>query len=282
LILYNDARHLFRWGGITCGLGLTAVGLRVYFEPDGAETLPGGSQVGLWYGLIGGFIIIFAWLLSTLRFVPSWWFIGSRAFWLKGHIWLGLLSFVLILCHSGMRFGGFFEQVLYLVFFLVVVTGIFGVILQQFLPRWMTVEVPCEVPYEQIPNVCAALRAKADLEMDTKCVAPLPATCERIRRWYDEVVRPYLGWPATNPTLSDAGKTVQIFNEMRTLPGADHASSKVPDLLARLEEYCNERRRLARQETLHRLLHGWLYLHVPLSAAMMVMMLVHAAVTLYY
>jgi hypothetical protein len=108
LILYNDARHLFRWGGITCGLGLTAVGLRVYFEPDGAETLPGGSQVGLWYGLIGGFIIIFAWLLSTLRFVPSWWFIGSRAFLVKGLIWLGLLSFVVILCNSGIRFCGFF------------------------------------------------------------------------------------------------------------------------------------------------------------------------------
>ncbi len=282
MILYNDPRHLFRWGGITCGLALLAVGLRLWCEPDGEETLPGGGRIGLIYGLLGGGIIVFAWLLSALRFVPSWWFIGSRAFWLKGHIWFSLLAFILILCHSGLRFGGPFEQFLYLVFFLVVVTGIFGVVLQQFLPRWMTIEVPCEVPYEQIPNVCATLRAKADQEMDAKCVAPAPATIARIQQWYAEIVRPFLSWPSANPLLTDASKTAQVFAEMRALPSVDHPSSKAPELLTRLEEYCNERRRLARQESLHRLLHGWLYLHVPLSAAMMVMMLVHAAVTLYY
>jgi hypothetical protein len=82
--------------------------------------------------------------------------------------------------------------------------------------------------------------------------------------------------------LSDSSKTAQMIGEMRSLPGVDHATSKVPDLLARLEEYCNERRRLARQESLHRLLHGWLYVHVPLSAALMVMMITHAVMTLYY
>jgi len=30
------------------------------------------------------------------------------------------------------------------------------------------------------------------------------------------------------------------------------------------------------------LLHGWLYLHVPLSAALMVMLIVHSVMTLYY
>ncbi len=282
MILYNDPRHLFRWGGVTGGLTLLAVGLRVWLEPEGTERLPGGSQVGLIYGVLGGAIIVFAWLLSALRFVPSWWFIGSRALWLKGHIWLGGLSFVLILCHSGMRFGGLFERVLYLIFFLVLVTGIVGVVLQQFLPRWLTVEVPCEVPYEQIPNVCAALREKADLAMAAQCVCPVPASGARIQQWYDEVVRPYLGWPVDNVLLGDASKTVQLFAQMRALPGVDHATSKVPDLLTRLEEYCHERRRLARQESLHRLLHGWLYLHVPLSAAMMVMMIAHAVMTLYY
>jgi len=282
VILYNDPKHLLRWGGLTLVLIAVAVGVRLACEPEAPETLPGGSQVGLLYGLAGGGIIVFAWLLSALRFVPSWWFIGSRAFWLKGHIWFSLLAFVLILCHSGMRFGGVFEQILYFVFFLVVLTGIVGVVLHQFLPRWMTIEVPCEVPYEQIPQVCAVLRAKADQDMDEKCVCSAPATCERIKRWYDDVVRPFLGWPSRNQLLSDASRTAQVFAQMRALAGVDHAASKVPELLARLEEYCNERRRLARQESLHRLLHGWLYLHVPLSAAMMVMMIAHAVMTLYY
>src|SRR5206468_4999497 len=142
-------------------------------------------------------------------FVPSWSFLGRRSVWLKGHIWLGSLSFVLILCHSGLRCGGVFETILYLLFCFVVLTGIFGVILQQFLPRWLTLEVPCEVPYEQIPRVCATLRDKADLEMDTKCVGPVAATCERVKNWYAGLVRPYLAWPAQSHFLSDASKTAQ-------------------------------------------------------------------------
>lgn len=282
MLLYDKPRNLLAWAGATSGLALMALGTRLWFEPDGPETLPGGSQIGLIYGILGGLVILFAWLLSALRFVPSWWFIGSRALWLKGHIWLGLLSFILILCHSGLRFGGIFEQALYLIFFLVVLTGILGVVLQQFLPRWLTIEVPCEVPYEQIPRVCASLRDKADQEMDSKCVAPVPAICERIKNWYKDVVRPYLGWPSESQLLSDASKTAQVFAQLRALRGVDQATSKIPELLTRLEEYCNDRRRLARQESLQRLLHGWLYLHVPLSAAMMVMMLAHAFITLYY
>ena len=282
LLIYNNPRQLWRWGGTTLGLAVIAVAVRLWFEPKGAEILPGGGTVGLWYGVLGGLIIVFAWLLTALRFVPGWWFIGSRALWLKGHVWLGSLSFILILCHSGLRFGGLFESILYLVFFLVVLTGIFGVVIQQFVPRWLTVEVPCEVPYEQIPGVCAALRDKADWEVDTKCAVAVAATNTRVKKWYVDLVRPYLGWPSTSHLLSDAGKTAQAFAQMRGLPGADAATSKLPELLSRLEEYCTERRRLARQESLQRLLHGWLYVHVPLSAALLIMMIVHAVMTLYY
>ncbi len=51
--------------------------------------LTGGSLVGLWYGIIGSALMIYAGLLSLLRRVPSWWWIGSRKVWLRGHIWLG-------------------------------------------------------------------------------------------------------------------------------------------------------------------------------------------------
>lgn len=285
MILYNDRRQVLTWGLTTLALCLLAIGLRVYLRPAETETMSGGGWVGLTYGILGGALILFALSLTLLRFVPSWSFLGRRSVWLKGHIWLGTLSFVLILCHSGLRFGGFFEQVLYLAFFLVVLTGIAGVALQQFLPRWLTQEVPCEVPYEQIPNVCAAMRDNADLEVDVKCTSPVPATAARIRSWYGDVVRPYLSSDA-QPTsvrtslLAEASKTAQMFADMRSLAGIDATTA---DLLSRLETYCQERRRLARQQTLHAILHGWLYIHVPLSWAMTVLMLAHALMAgLYY
>jgi hypothetical protein len=161
-----------------------------------------------------------------------------------------------------------------------VLTGVLGLLLQQFLPRWLTLEVPCEVPYEQIPHVCEQLRERADLDVQSRCSGAAEVTCRRLDACYGEVLRPYLGWPSQSELLADAGKTAQLFSDLRMLPGVKE--SAVAELLDRLESYCAERRRLARQETLHRLLHGWLYLHIPLSAAMMVMMIAHAVMTLYY
>ena len=69
--------------------------------------MDGGRSVGgLWYGTIGSGLMVYAGLLSVLRRVPSWWWIGSRKVWLRGHIWLGLLSFLFLLCHSNFRWGG--------------------------------------------------------------------------------------------------------------------------------------------------------------------------------
>jgi hypothetical protein len=276
-------KHLVIWGGTTLALAVAAIIFRVCCRPDETKTLPAGSIVGLSYGIAGGFLILIALALNWLRLVPNWWFIFSRAVWLKGHIWLGLLSFVLILCHSGLRFGGSFEQVLYAVYLLVVLTGIFGLILQQFVPRLMTRAVPCEVPFEQIHYICAALRDKADMQIDDKCKCSVAATSARIRQWYTNEMRPFLAWPLERKSLlNDAAKTGRMLADLRELPGAREQS--LPDLLARLEEYCSERRRLARQESLHWLLHSWLYVHVPLSYAMTVMMLAHVVMTLlvYY
>jgi hypothetical protein len=59
---------------------------------------------------------------------------------------------------------------------------------------------------------------------------------------------------------------------------ADEASAA----LDRLEELVRDRRRLAEQERVWRWLHGWLVLHVPLSAALLVLGVVHVIMSLYY
>ena len=79
--------------------------------------------------------MVYAGLLSAMRNVPSWWWIGPRQTWMRGHIWLGLLSGVLILCHSGYRWGGPLEIALWVVLIAMLMTGIYGLVLQQVLPR---------------------------------------------------------------------------------------------------------------------------------------------------
>jgi hypothetical protein len=64
----------------------------------------------------------------------------------------------------------------------------------------------------------------------------------------------------------------------RSSPGCGAAERQ----LAHLQTCCDERRQLGEQERLHRLLHGWLFLHVPLSVALLLLGLAHAVLSLYY
>jgi hypothetical protein len=82
--------------------------------------------------------------------------------WLSAHVWLGLASFLAILMHSGFRWGHGLAAALMWIFLLIVLSGIYGVVLQNYIPRRMTELVPRETLFEQIPTVIRGLRTEAD------------------------------------------------------------------------------------------------------------------------
>ncbi|AMV21061.1 hypothetical protein [Planctomyces sp. SH-PL14] len=117
----------------------------------------GGTWQGLLFGIAGSICMIIAGLLPARKKVPGA-RVGTAKGWLRGHLWIGLWSVPLILFHAGFRLGGSLEQVLMAVFGIVIFSGIFGVILQQYLPRYMTAAVPAQAITEQIPIACGRLR----------------------------------------------------------------------------------------------------------------------------
>jgi hypothetical protein len=254
--------------------------------------LTGGSTAGLWFGIGGSALMVHAGLLSALRKVQSWWWLGPRKLWLKGHIWLGLLSVVLILCHSSFRFGGLLEQALMVVFILVIVTGIYGLLLQQFLPRLITARVPCEAPYEQIPHLCRMMGRRANDVLREVWAQDANApegsillsqmghgAKMQLQKFYDVHVRTFLSetyQPAA--PLADPLRAEALFASLYALPGLATHKERV----AQMERLCEERRLLAEQERLHHWLHGWLLVHIPLSVALLVLGVAHVVSALYY
>ena len=118
----------------------------------------------------------------------------------------------------------------------------------------MTELVPRETVYEQIPDVIQQLRFEAD---------------ERV-----EFVTADLG---VEHEPEEEVVMAGYFRHLRTiLPVAAH------EVLEDIEAICEERRQLAVQRSMHHWLHGWLYVHVPLSFAFLVLILVHAVVSLRY
>ena len=84
--------------------------------------------------------------------------------------------------------------------------------------------------------------------------------------------------------LADPGKAAEVFGKLLALPGlaTPDGTSPVEKMLGQLATYTAERELLAEQEFLQRWLHGWLYVHIPLSAAMLVLGAAHVVMTLYY
>ncbi len=132
----------------------------------------GGSVPGLLFGIAGSVLMIYAGLIGLRKRLPTW-RIGSAQTWLRGHIWLGLLSVPLILFHAGFRLGGLVEQALLLVLAAIVASGLMGLALQQLLPRQMTARVPLETFFAQIPFECRLLQLEGDVTAAAVC-GPLP------------------------------------------------------------------------------------------------------------
>src|SRR5262249_52809454 len=145
------------WGVATVVLFLTAaVGyfLLAVRSPAGPR---GGTAIGLTFGIAGYALMLYAGFLGARKKFPVM-RIGRAQTWMRGHLWLGLLSFPLILFHGGFAWRGSLTALLMLLFFIVIASGLFGAALQHYLPRLMTQQVPMETIYEEIPHVRQQLR----------------------------------------------------------------------------------------------------------------------------
>jgi len=131
----------------------------------------GGTPLGLWFGAISLGIFVFAALLSLRKKIPLW-RVGTVQRWLRAHIWLTFLTVPLILLHSGFRLGGPMTTLLMAMYAVVMVSGIYGLVLQHLIPSLMKERLPAETVFEQIPHIRAQLAAAAEKMRDSLKPAP--------------------------------------------------------------------------------------------------------------
>ena len=100
--------------------------------------------------------------------------------------------------------------------------------------------------------------------------------------FFERIVSPYLAAKrgsrsGNGAVLASSKRAAVIFQEIRT--ELDPAAHGVVNML---EELCDQRRQFDLQARLHGWLHGWLCIHVPLSAALFLLMVVHIYYALKY
>jgi hypothetical protein len=279
----------------------------------------GGSLPGLSYGIAGFGLMLFAALLGLRKKFPVW-RIGRAQTWMRGHLWLGLLSVPLVFFHAGFAMGGTLSSVLMVLLVIVAVSGLVGAALQHYLPRVMTQQVQMETIFEQIDSVRKQLSQEADfiinnpatrreqapLKLETPgdtmadlmaiaarmeamgvspnqaatvlLVQPTPPVTDSLRAFYEMEVKPFLDRPHGGAhALSVPAQARNRFQQLRMM-----APPEMQDMVKDLESICEEARQLDRQAKLHRLLHGWLLVHIPLSYALLLLSAVHAVMALRF
>lgn len=103
--------------------------------------------------------------------------LGNTQTWMRAHLWLGLLSLPLLILHAGIYpWGGSLSTVLMLVYLSVILSGVWGIAMQQIIPRKMLGELPGETIHSQIDFVSAQMRSEARQIVFATCGMPQVAT----------------------------------------------------------------------------------------------------------
>lgn len=264
----------------------------------------GSTPLGIWYGSIAFAIFIFATLLGGRKKLRNW-RIGRAETWMRAHIWLTILTIPLVLFHCGFRSGSTMTTGLLILYAIVMVSGFYGLALQQFIPRQMMDRLGHEVIYDQIPYVRKQL-VKSALDLREELAPPepsargpgkAPAVSEggaatvliaedpkieearsTLREMLEGEVLPYLkAWRGSRRRLGHRQVSDNLFRLVRTSVGEEYRP-KVDEM----QRWCDQRRQMDVQTIMQHWLHYWLLVHVPASLLLLVWTAWHAITGLFY
>jgi len=272
LVTYRSGRWF--WISAAAALGLALH----YFVYQSRTVAYGGSIEGLLYGVAGtGLIAVLMYLGIRRRSYAS--STGTLQGWVSAHVYLGLLTLLLIPMHAGFRFGWDVHTLAFVLLAVVVLSGVLGLFLYRNIPGRLT-------RYE------AGQQAdKIDPEM-ARLLADMLAL---VKDKSDALVQIYKAEVATSQHRVPMGwslllkgqgrdllamRSADLAKKVSGIPPEDQATFQILSqlLLKKTQLEVN----LLHQMRLRNALQAWLYVHVPVSIAMVFAVGLHLVVVFLY
>ena len=262
--------HLkWRTGRFAIGTAIVCGAIIVWIESQRADRLPASFTSG--YLLLAALVFLAAFnLRKRLTMLPG---LGTAAFWMQLHIWVGFGSLVLFGAHIQWRIpGGGLEGLLAIFYLLVAGSGIYGLYVTRTTPRKLLAIDP-EMPYEQIPQAQRQLAAEArqlirSCEDETRFLAGF--YLHRLAPWFERSRH----W--TYNLFPTRRRRQELVVATRDLDRYLHRDQRdVPNQLIRLIERKDDldflRAMLGRIKI-------WMVAHVGLTYGLLILAAVHAVV----
>ena len=205
--------------------------------------------------------------------------LGKASTWLQLHVIGGFFALLVFWSHTGELWPrGGYERVLALLFYLVSLSGIFGWLLQMYFPHLMT-DSGVEVIYERIPAELANLREQAEaivLNCTTETGSPTLA------RHYVERVDWFLRQPRFFLFNAIGSEKARMWRRQQHAHVLRYLNSREQKFLNELTEIIDYKLELDVQYAAQTIMKRWLFLHVPLAMALMLMAVWHVIVVHVY
>ena len=268
-----------RWLKISALLAAALIALYI-FVPLPAQHF-GSSWLGYTLGVIGALLILWLTMLGVRKraITPGRW---SLKAWTSAHVYLGLLLIVVGTLHSGFAFGWNVHTLAWALMMLVIISGMFGIWVYATLPRALS-----DNRYDEDGAITEKQMVEALRSIDRQihdAAQPLDSEAAMlVNRSLEE--DPFAGtfWNRlTGRYPRDATRAASSgLRQMRAYKPrvADDPIEKVDALLTRKEAMLA---RMRRHLKLKSWLQAWLYVHVPVTFALIAALSAHVVSVFFY
>jgi len=296
--IFSHARQRYLWVSLILVLG--SVIAYLVHDPIGVPN--GGTWLGYTLGTIAALLIVWLMLfgIRKRRYASS---LGTLRGWLSGHVYLGTALLLIGLLHCGFQVGMNIHTLALVLMFVVIFSGFFGVYAYVRYPSLMTRNrdsASRQAIIDEIQEIDQNSLQFADA-VDPRIHATILRSIERTRLGGGarallfprddsdsalDQVREYLDKRDKERRPGQAGRDMPTMFAMvdflAASGGADNKNEhlrKLMDLLARKKSLTG---RLSRDLQLQALMEIWLYVHVPLSFALLAALTAHIVSVFFY
>jgi hypothetical protein len=256
----------FRW--LWIALALSGASIAGYLMIDQEPRPNGGTWYGYTLGTIGVLLILWLSLLGVRkrRINPGVW---SLKAWTSAHVYLGLSLIVIGTLHTGFQIGWNVHTLAYVLMLLVIITGIYGVVVYATLPASLSANRK-EMTRTQMLDALTAI----DRQLESAAQPLGRAEADLVIAALEQDV--FYGGALARLTNSYPG--CATHKALRAMPqGA--AEERVNALLEKRSEQLAQIRGALR---IRALLEVWLFIHIPLTIALIAALTAHVISVFYY
>lgn len=278
ILAFKRARYL----KIALALCALAIGLYVWHEPPLVYIKPyGGTWLGYTLGTVAAILILWLMLLGVRkrRYSSA---MGSVQGWTSAHVYLGTSLILIATLHSAFEFGWNIHTLAYALMMVVILSGFFGVFAYLRYPELMTSNLAGETLETMLLKIADLDRKCRRIALDlpdeinavvTKSTRASPrelAVSSNFRRQITAV-------NAKCPTRDACD--VLMRAGMHLTPEQSKINGQLLSEMTRKSALIDRVRRDMRFRALMRI---WLYVHVPLSFALLAALIAHVLSVFYY